>query len=421
MSKNKKTSARGLSEPTQQSRVEILKREFLKLGQQLSSASTPKQAARIILKAADELLGWDCAYLFFYSPEEGRAYPVLMIDLVDGKKVDFPIPYAPEPLTPFKLKAIEEGGQLIFRSETDRSSHGMVPFGDTNRLSASLMIVPIRKNKKVTGFLSINSYRHNAYTHDDLATLQSLADHCGAALERIAAQEALRESETKLRALAARLQSAREQEGTRIAREIHDQLGQAMTGLKLDLQWLEKKLAKANGNFSPSMLLEKIKTMVQLTDQTIQSVRRISTELRPGILDDLGLIPAIEWQTREFQVRTGVRCESSLPTSAVILDQPRATAVFRIFQEILTNIARHAQASRAWTKIHRNGNSIVLEVRDNGKGVSEEELAETKSLGILGMRERALVFGGKVKISGKKGEGTTVTVKIPLPENGLKQ
>jgi signal transduction histidine kinase len=393
-------------------RLPIPKETFLNLGQKLSSANTAKEAGRIILKAADKLLGWDCAYLYVYSPEEQRVYPVLIVDLKDGRKVEFPTRYIPYEPTNLVSRVLERGAQLILRSKQDISSHGMIPFGDTTRLSASIIIVPIRKKSRTTGFLSINSYTHNAYSRDDLDTLQSLADHCGGALERIGAQEALRENEQKLRALATRLRKVREEESLRIAREIHDEMGQSMTSLKIDLLWLKKRILNLDRRADP--LFERIESMVQITDGAIKSVRKICTELRPRILDDLGLLAAMEWQANEFERRTGIDCELFLPKTALALDQERATTIFRILQEIFTNVARHAQASAVSVRFRTTKRELFLVVQDNGRGIGAPETNGTKSLGLLGMRERALAFGGEVRIIGARGQGTTVSVRIPL-------
>jgi signal transduction histidine kinase len=154
--------------------------------------------------------------------------------------------------------------------------------------------------------------------------------------------------------------------------------------------------------------------MSRLIDSTIQSVRRIATELRPGVLDDLGLMAAIEWQAQEFQTRTGIRCQVTLPVEDVTLDAASSTAIFRIFQEILTNVARHGSATSVSVSLKEQAGNLVLEAQDNGKGIAESEISSPKSLGLLGMRERALPFGGEVKIRGTPGKGTTVTVRIPL-------
>ena len=230
--------------------------------------------------------------------------------------------------------------------------------------------------------------------------------------ERRRAEEHLRSSEENLRALAGRLQSVREEESTRIAREIHDELGQALTGLKMDLTWVAKKLPP-----DQKTLVAKTESMFNLIDGTIQSVRKISTRLRPEVLDELGLGPAIEWQAREFQKRSGIRCRLSLPGGALALDRERSTAAFRIFQELLTNVARHAGATRIDIAMRVDQDVLVLEVEDNGKGMDDSARFSAKSLGLLGMRERALPFGGSIEIGGAQDRGTRVKVSIPL---GLK-
>jgi signal transduction histidine kinase len=227
--------------------------------------------------------------------------------------------------------------------------------------------------------------------------------------ERKKAEEELRSSREQLRNLSTYLQSAREQERTNIAREIHDELGQALTALKMDLSWLLKKLPKA-----PKRVLAKIKSMSKIVAMTIRTVQRISAELRPGLLDDLGLIAAIEWESGEFQNRTGIKCTLDLGPDDIILEQDRSTAIFRIFQETLTNVARHADATNVQVSLKKNNGNLVLKVSDNGKGITERQIVDSKSFGLVGMRERAFVFGGKVDINGIMMEGTTVIVTIPF-------
>lgn len=233
--------------------------------------------------------------------------------------------------------------------------------------------------------------------------------------ERRRAEERLKTSREQLRALSARLQSAREEEGARIAREIHDELGSALTGLKWDLEWIEKTVSKAEADLpSHRLIRDKIDSMTNLLDDTIGAVRRISSELRPGILDDLGLTAAVEWQAQQFQSRTGIGCVCRLCVETVDLDRDKSTAVFRIFQEILTNILRHARASRVEIAMLSTEDSFVLEVKDDGRGIREDEELSVHSLGILGMRERAHLAGGEVDIKGVEGRGTVVTVRVPI-------
>jgi PAS domain S-box-containing protein len=227
--------------------------------------------------------------------------------------------------------------------------------------------------------------------------------------ERRRAEEQLQQSQHRLRSLTARLESVREDERIRIAREIHDELGQALTGVKLELSLLHDQMPEGR----PS-LLATLESIAKLVDTTIQSVRRIATELRPVVLDQLGLIPAIEWQAREFQSRTGIQCTLDIYLRSVSLSQAGSTAMFRIFQEILTNVARHARASTVNITLQEQAGTLVLEVRDNGRGVTDAELADPKSLGLVGMRERALLLGGETTIKGTPAKGTTVKVRIPL-------
>lgn len=222
------------------------------------------------------------------------------------------------------------------------------------------------------------------------------------------AEDQLSASLNHLRALTARLESIREEERKRVAREIHDDLGQSLTSIKIDLASLIR-------TFPVDRISEarKAESVLRLVDQTIQSVRRIATELRPGILDDLGLVAAVEWAAQEFAARSGTRLRLNLPQEDLAVNAESATAIFRIFQETLTNITRHAEATEVEVRLANDGDSIALEVHDNGRGLSEE-LAAGGSLGILGMRERALLLKGKLTIHSAPGQGTAVNIRIPM-------
>jgi PAS domain S-box-containing protein len=228
--------------------------------------------------------------------------------------------------------------------------------------------------------------------------------------ERKRAEADLRRSFDQLRALTARVQDAREEERKWVAREIHDELGQALTSIKIDLSSLVNEFP------AEPQKAKKIESISNAVDQTIKSVRRISTELRPGVLDDLGLIAAVEWAVEEFEARTGTECRLHLPKNDGAIDPDRAIAVFRILQETLTNVARHADATLVDVRLLQESGAIILKVHDNGRGATDEQLSASGSLGIRGMRERALLLGGELTIRGVPGQGTTVRVCIPQAE-----
>jgi signal transduction histidine kinase len=228
--------------------------------------------------------------------------------------------------------------------------------------------------------------------------------------ERRLAEEKLRESHEQLRALSVYLQSVREEERTRIARDVHDGLGQALTSCKLDLSWIVGKLPR-----DQKSLIAKARALTAHVDSTIQMVRRIATELRPGILDHLGLAAALEWQANEFQTRTGIKCDVQIRLPDMSLDPELNTTFFRIFQETLTNIIRHAGATEVGVELKEKDGQIIMEVKDNGRGISKNEITNTRSMGLLGMRERAALLGGKFRIGPlPHGSGTKVTVSVPL-------
>ena len=219
-------------------------------------------------------------------------------------------------------------------------------------------------------------------------------------------------SRERLRNLAARLHAVREEERTMIAREIHDELGQAMTGVKMDLSWIIDRLPPD----SNAELGERAQATLELLDGTMNSIRQLSTRLRPAMLDDLGLSAAIEWQTREFETRTGIECTLRLSVAPDEIEQNRATAVFRIFQEALTNVARHAEAQHVDIALRLEGGRLLLDVRDDGRGVLQEQLSSSRSLGVVGMRERAGALGGRVTVKPAEPKGTCVSLRMPLEE-----
>jgi PAS domain S-box-containing protein len=223
------------------------------------------------------------------------------------------------------------------------------------------------------------------------------------------AEHELKASREQLRELSRYLESIREDERSKMAREIHDELGQALTVLKIDLSSLAKSLPQGEG-----ALLRKTESMNGLVDEAIQTVKRISTELRPGALDDLGLADALEWLTGEFDKRTGIRARFSARPEEIVVDRERSTDLYRICQEALTNVMRHAEATRVVVKISRTGRSLKLRIDDNGRGIEEAQILNPRAFGLIGMRERARSWGGDVKIQRAGGRGTTVLVTIPL-------
>jgi two-component system, NarL family, sensor histidine kinase UhpB len=221
-------------------------------------------------------------------------------------------------------------------------------------------------------------------------------------------------SRAELRALASRLESVREEERTRIARELHDELGQALTGLKLDLAWMQRRLDR----HSPSDLGQRCASLLARLDEVMVQVRRIVTELRPSVLDQLGLADAIEWQAQDFASRTGLALDLRIDCACDLPPDAMASAVFRMLQEALNNIAKHANANRLTVALRTDGDSLLLDVSDDGRGITLEEQRGSHSLGLLGLRERAIAWGGTVTISGDTTSGTTVALRLPLHPAG---
>jgi signal transduction histidine kinase len=213
--------------------------------------------------------------------------------------------------------------------------------------------------------------------------------------------------------LSLRLEHAREEERARVARELHDDLGQVLTSLKLEFMWLVDELRR--GEPRPSLrLVNKLQSLIGLIEFSILSVRQISTDLRPAVLDHFGLKEAIEWEARKFQARTGIRCRVAWDVKDVPAARPHQLALFRILQEALTNVIRHAHAGAVTISARERGGMLNVTVKDNGRGITRAELQSVESIGLLGMTERARVLGGKVSIAGIAGRGTTVTIHVPV-------
>ncbi len=227
--------------------------------------------------------------------------------------------------------------------------------------------------------------------------------------DRKEAEEQLQASREQLRSLSAHLESVREEERKSVAREIHDELGQILTALKIDLSSLTERSTEEQ-----QLPLGKVESMNELIDVAIETVDRISVELRPPMLDDLGIAVALEWQAEDFSRRTKIKCEFTSKPKDVVLDADRSTALFRIFQEALTNVARHSNASKVKAVLTKETDRIVLTIKDNGKGIEKKQIADPKAFGIIGMKERAHFLGGEVRVNSTPGKGTSITVIIPL-------
>ena len=220
-------------------------------------------------------------------------------------------------------------------------------------------------------------------------------------------------SAQSLRSLSARLESAREDERVRVARELHDELGQVLTSLKLEFTWLVDQIR--TGEPKPGVqLVDKLQSLIGLVELSIATVRRISGDLRPAVLDYLGLAAAIQWEATKFEARTGIRCRFRSRLKSKFLERERAVAVYRILQEALTNVVRHAHAGAVQIELSERGRLLALSVKDNGRGITKAESSSVSSIGLLGMRERARLFGGVVTIAGVRGRGTTVKVQVSL-------
>jgi len=283
----------------------------------------------------------------------------------------------------------------------------------------SILHVPLRaRGGRINGTLSLVSFsREMLWPAADISQVRILSNAIANTSERKSAEEAVLQSRAQLRALTGRLQSMREEERTRLSREIHDHLGQLLTALTLDLKSVERKVVAVQDAEVKRVLTNKLVSAQKLADEILSSIQKIASELRPGALDRLGLGAAIQSEAAAFQARTGVHCECHIVDEPLPqIGQAQATAAFRIFQELMTNVARHAKAKNTRVRLALNAGRLVLEVRDDGVGIPTSDIDNPKSLGILGVQERATLLGGTVALRGEPGKGTTVVVTIPCAE-----
>ncbi len=282
----------------------------------------------------------------------------------------------------------------------------------------SMAVVPIRYREQVVGAMHLADDREGMLPLKNVEVLEQNAYVIGEALFRFGIEEDLRRNHeqltatnVELRNLQAHIEAVREGERAHIAREVHDQLGQVMTALKMDIAWLQR-----NHPSRDAAVRERSAEMLNLIDGAIHSVKRITSELRPTVLDDFGLQAAVEWAAKEFEKRSGVTCSVRSQPAIIMMDRTRSTVIYRVLQESLTNVARHAGARNVAISLDFKEGWFRMTIEDDGKGIPPEKIDDPASYGLMGMKERLRFLGGEVSISGKRGRGTIVTASIPLAE-----
>ncbi|MFQ6676209.1 MAG: PAS domain S-box protein [Fidelibacterota bacterium] len=376
--------------------------------------------SRVVNKCAEiarKLLDADGVVIFLRKPRSGYLKPiasrgaygieVFSMELKMGEGVSGRV-------------AVSGKGEIVNR--IDLTGNGKQVPG-TPAEPESLLSAPLKVKGNVIGVITLDRLGKREFSEDDLSFLEHLANISAAAIEnartydraqreireRKKIENELRKSQEELHRLTTHLQTAREQERIEIARELHDRLGQLLTRLKMDWASLKEKLPHSDERLS-----RVIETSLDSIQASIETVHRISKELRPTLVEELGLSGAVETEAREFQDRSGVRCRLSTDPGVDTLDPDRSTALYRIVQEALTNVARHARATRVDVILKKKNGDVSLTVTDDGKGITPEKLSDPNSFGILGMRERVYPWGGELTIAPRKGKGTRLKVTLPV-------
>jgi signal transduction histidine kinase len=274
---------------------------------------------------------------------------------------------------------------------------------------------PLRVGKEVVGAFTFHSAEPDFFNDNEINLLEMLASDVSFAIEayshevqRKKIEKQLRISQAQLRKLSEHLQTVREEERSHIAHELHDELGQQLTVMKMDLFWLKNRC-----NENQKWLSEKIDKLIVITDQVIETIRNISTELRPVVLDHFGIKAAIEWQAKKFEEQTGIKCETILPKKKVLLDSQVSITIFRVCQEALTNVYRHAKAKNVKITMQDEKNTLILKIQDDGKGIGKKDISNPNTFGLLGIHERVNSLNGEFKIKSFKDKGTLLIICLP--------
>ncbi|MCL4394790.1 MAG: GAF domain-containing protein [Chloroflexi bacterium] len=377
---------------------------------EFQSTVSRKALLNLIADRAEELFQAENLVVYLYRARRGVLEPEVSrgVDTVPGEPVKLgegPLGLAARDREAMLVESCADWPFLELKSENAQISAAVVPVICFEELFG--VIVVARKNKSA-----------RELTWDDVRLISVFASLAAVILfvasardlmrqeagRRKKAERELKSALNNIRALSAKMESVREEERVEVARQIHDELGQLVTSFRYDLDWLAK---------SQKAILDKSTSMLKLSDTALDSVQRISSELRPGLLNEVGLTKAVEWQAQDFSSRFGVECTAEVELDDEQVDKTTATTIFRILQEAMTNIARHAHAKCASVRLSVEKGSVVLNVTDDGRGIQAEEAASPKSIGLIGMRERAQALGGRVDIT-SEGKGTTVTARIPL-------
>ena len=288
-----------------------------------------------------------------------------------------------------------------------KQSHSGIPFIlVTGALSEQLALDFLQEG--VDDFILKSSYKRLPLAIESVIRKKEMEK------EKLAMESELKKSHKELQLLLDRQQNSREEERRIIARDLHDELGQVLTTLKIDVSMLRKRVASNGVHVQSDLVKSELSSIIKLIDRINRSVRRISSGLRPEILDELGLIEAIRWHVQEFEKRYAMKCSVKLPTNSLSIDNKSSIALFRIVQEALNNVAKHSEASHVFIQMKIENDSLYLEIKDDGKGLEPESVKSSGSLGIIGLRERVRLLSGKFDIHGQPGKGTMVSVTIPF-------
>lgn len=412
--------------------ITVRKKMELSIKRQLKFAIAANKISEIIISTDDQLKILEASIQIIGETLSADRFLIYKVNVktnlaeglcewIDPNKLDIAPTKANYPLNYFYTSAeyILKTKKFI-TSHIDEINPNFIAEGSADLLHnqmkiKSLLWYPFTFDDEGFYLFVINQiYSSRKWDDAEIVFLDTISKQINIAFKKIELIEEIKQSRTQLKTLSNRLEKSREKERTRISREIHDILGQNLTAVKIDLVNLLKNMPE-NDNTE-----QRVEPLIKLIEDSIDTVRKISSDLRPGILDQLGLIDSLEWQLTEFQNRTKIKTSYVIENQSINLSKDKTIAVFRVFQELLTNIARHSEADLVKVKVYVIEENIILNVEDNGKGIDENSINNPNSIGLLGMRERISAVGGSLKIVGNAGSGTKAFVSVPMNDDLIK-
>ncbi len=379
-----------------------LRNSLYKISDAASKSEHIEQLYQIIHGIIGELIPAKNFYIaLFHSDKNEISYPYFMDEYDETPKTT-------KPGKGITMKVIKTGESLLVKKEEFKKFEDEGEIEIWGKLPYCWLGAPLKVKNNVIGVIAVQSYEENIdYSEKDKEVLIFVSEQIAMAIDHVRNDEEIKRAHVQMRNLTARLQELREEEKVKMAYGVREDFGQVLSVLRMDLVWLEKKLKNRNET-------EKIKSMIELIDSTGKDVQKVTSELRPSFLDHIGLNPTIKWYAEEFQNKTSIKCKTLFDPKELELSKNLSITLYRILEEVLENVRNHSDSNAVKISVKLKDKKLVMSITDDGIGIPEEKINDPKSVGLIGIRERVLPFGGNVIIRGFQSKGTKVIVNIPM-------